>query len=62
MRSIEILDAVQLSRIDTALAAFNALPTAERERKQYLLDALQREKAELIRYHSRARRQDKMAA
>lgn len=62
MRSIEMLDAVQLSRIEAALAVFNALSPAERERKQYLLDALQREKAELIRYHSRGRRHERMAA
>ena len=62
MREIETLDEVQLSRINTALDAFNALSLAERERKQYLLDALVREKAELLRYHSHMHRQPKIAA
>lgn len=62
MRSIRTMDEIQMRRITTALESLNALPPAERARKQYLIDALQREKGELLRYLRPARRQRLLAA
>ncbi len=55
MRAVGTLDAIQLGRIDHTIAVFGTLPVMERQRKMYLLNALQRERTELIRYHSRTR-------
>lgn len=62
MRSIFMLNEPQLRQVEAKLAELTALPAAEQTRKQCLIEALLREKTELLRYHSRARRQVRLAA
>jgi hypothetical protein len=62
MRSIFMLDEPQLRQVEAKLAEMTALSSAEQTRKQCLIDALLREKTELSRYRSRARRPIKLAA
>ncbi len=62
MHSILTLDEIQLRRIDQAVAAFAELSDTERARKLHLLDALQRQRNELLRYQPRARSQPKPGA
>jgi hypothetical protein len=62
MNSIEMLDEVQLKRINEALAAFMAMSSSELERKHYLVEALEHEKAALLACHGRVRRPHRMAA
>ncbi len=49
MRSLLDLDKVQLGRIEQTLAALDARPAAERERKISLRRALESERQELVR-------------
>lgn len=62
MRSILSLDQAQLKQVEAKLAEMTALPAAEQARKQCLIDALRRERAELQRYCGRARGYRKIAA
>lgn len=62
MRSLFMLDAPQLEHIEAKLAELGALPAAEQTRKQYLVDALLREKTELLRCRPHQRRQSRVAA
>jgi hypothetical protein len=51
MQSVAVLDQVQLQRLDDSIRLFGELTPSERERKMHLLNALERERTELIRYH-----------
>lgn len=62
MRSIFTLDDAQLRQIETKLRELAALPAAEQARRQCLVEALHRERSELLRYRPRSRRERKLAA
>jgi len=51
MRAVMILDRLQLERIDHSIRALAELPLNERARKMHLLNALERERTELIGQH-----------
>ena len=51
MQSVAVLDQVQLQRLDDSIRLFAELSRSERARKMYLLNALQRERNELIDFH-----------
>jgi len=56
MRSLLGLDKAQLDRIDTAIATFRCQPPAERQKRAYLLEALENEKQELMQCNPAIRR------
>ena len=56
MRSLFDLDKKQLDRINQAIAELAAQPALERQRKIFLLRALENEKDELIRCNPAFRR------
>ena len=62
MRSVFTLDEPQLTHIEAKLAELGALSAAEQMRKQYLVDALLREKTDLLRCRPRQRRHSMVAA
>jgi hypothetical protein len=49
-------DAVQVARIDQAIAAFQARSAAEQGKGQFLLAALQTERVHILKYNRRAGR------
>lgn len=62
MRSILSLDQAQLKQVEAKLTELMALSTADQARKQCLIEALRRERAELQRYCRRAGGQRQLAA
>ncbi len=50
MRTLIARDDGQLRRLESAIAALEARPPAERRRTHLLLQALENERAELLRY------------
>ncbi len=62
MRTLIAHDDGQLRRLDSAIAALQARPPAERSRASHLLRALESERAELLRYMPQALRRKAAAA
>jgi hypothetical protein len=56
MRSLLTLDKAQLDRIDTAIAALQCRSPAERQKRTYLLLALESERQELMQCNPAIRR------
>jgi len=56
MRELIVKDDGELRRIERAIAEFEARQPAERLRRTALLDALRRQRADLLRCHPRVRR------
>ncbi|HEX7969564.1 MAG TPA: hypothetical protein VF502_15185 [Stellaceae bacterium] len=52
MAALIVWDNPQLRRVERAIAEFEARPAAERMRKQLLLSALHRERAEIVSAYS----------
>ncbi len=62
MRTLIARDDQQLRRLESAIAALEARPPAERNRAYLLLQALESERAELLRYSPQRLRRKAAAA
>ena len=62
MRSLLDLDKAQFGRLTQTIATVSALPPCQRERKLYLLQALEAEREDLIRCNPAIRSAIKMVS